>query len=190
MPTLGTFAVVQLAYVVTDLVASCRQLHEVYGIGPFFRSGAHPLADVSYRGRPADEPVVIDIALAWSGELNIELIQQHSAGPSSYREVYPDGTGGFHHVAAWAADYDAEVAALAAVDCPVSMEMRPWDGCRICYVDTRPLLGHMTELYTDDPRLRAVHAHVRSAAEQWDGTDLIRPLDFTAILSAAAGPDQ
>jgi hypothetical protein len=63
--------------------------------------------------------------------------------------------------------------------------MNPWGDVRISYVDTRGLLGHMVEVYTDHPSLRKVHAHVRAGAQDWDGkTDLTRPLDFSQFLES------
>lgn len=182
--TLDHMQVAQLAYVVTDLEAGIRQFNEAMGIGPWYRPGSHPLSNVTYRGQAA-APVVVDIALAWSGELNIELIEQQSEVPSSYREMFAPGEGGLHHVAVWATDYAAEVAALDAAGFPISMEMNPWGDVRISYVDTRGLLGHMVEVYTDHPSLRKVHAHVRARAQDWDGkTDLTRPLDFSQFLES------
>ena len=40
---------------------------------------------------------------------------------------------------------------------------------RYAYVDTAPLVGHMTELVEDKPALRAFFAAIRKAAERWDG---------------------
>jgi hypothetical protein len=69
--------VVQNAYVVPDLAAACHSFHQVYHIGPFFRGKVHPLRDVYYRGAPATEPVVIEIACAQSGDLQIELLTRY-----------------------------------------------------------------------------------------------------------------
>ena len=41
-------------------------------------------------------------AFAQAGPMQIELIEQHTDGPSVYRDMFPAGTGGFHHLCYWA----------------------------------------------------------------------------------------
>jgi hypothetical protein len=174
--------VVQNAYVVPDLTAACRRFHQLYNIGPFFRGPVHPLRDVRYRGAAAG-PVVIEIACAQSGDVQVELITQSSAGPSAYRDVYAADEQGFHHAAVFTRDYEAEKQALVRAGYPVAMDMAGPGGSRICYVDTRAALGHMLELYPDLPALRAVYSFIREQAARWDGRELIQPFDFTSVLT-------
>jgi hypothetical protein len=169
-------AVVQNAYVVPDLVAGCRRLHELYRIGPFLRIGRHELRDAFYRGQPAPEPVVIEAAFAQSGELSIEVIQQLSPGPSAFRDMFGPGEHGLHHVATWATDWNAERAAFIAAGYEIAMESAGRGDYRICYVDARPTLGHMIELYPDHPDLRAVYRRVAEATAAWDGVELFQPM--------------
>ncbi len=49
-------------------------------------------------------------ALAQAGDLHIELVEQHCDSPSVYRDIFPKGEEGFHHVAVIAEDFDAEIA--------------------------------------------------------------------------------
>lgn len=175
-PALHPFHVIQLAYVVTDLETACRKFHELYGIGPFFRSATHALPNVKYQGSPVAEPVVIDVAFAQSGEMNIELLAQPSPGPSAFRDMYAEGEQGLHHVATFASDYDADRQAFVDAGYEEVMDLLLGDDCRICFIDARPTLGHMIELYTDHPLLRQLYAFVRDESERWDGKELIQPL--------------
>jgi Glyoxalase/Bleomycin resistance protein/Dioxygenase superfamily len=169
-------AVVQNAYVVPDLVAACHRMHELYRVGPFLRIDTYEMRDVLHRGAPVAEPIVIEAAFAQSGDIVIELIEQTSPGPSGYRDMYGPGEQGLHHIATLTHDYDAERQAFLDAGYELSMEMPGRSGdYMICYVDTRPVLGHMIELYPAE-RLEAAYTTIRECAADWDGAgDLIRP---------------
>ncbi|WP_412520775.1 VOC family protein [Actinomadura madurae] len=174
-PSLPPLTVVQNAYVVEDILDACQRFHELYRTGPFMFMDVHPMHDVLYRGKPQE--VVTQVAFAQAGELMVELICQHSDGPSAYRDVYAKGEQGFHHIAAFSADYYAELAQYAAAGYEVVMEMAVQDD-RVAYIDTRATTGHMLELYPESDALRDIYAKVREAAQQWDGEELIIPYDI------------
>jgi hypothetical protein len=171
--------VAQIGYVVADIEAAGRRLHELYRLGPIFRTQPHPLRDVVHRG--AATPVEIETAFAQSGDVQIELIQQTSAGPSAYRDQFGEGEHGLHHVATWSTDYEAEKQAYLDAGYEIAMEMGGYGDYRICYVDTRPLLGHMLELYPDEPGLRRMYAYVRERTAAWDGAELFQPLSLDQV---------
>ncbi len=54
------------------------------------------------------------------------------------------------------------------------MSARTAGGLDFCFVDTRPALGHMVELYEPIRRCCAFYTMVRVAAEGWDGVDPVR----------------
>ena len=43
------------------------------------------------------------------------------------------------------------------------------------YVDARSVLGHMIELYTEDPVIRDMYRQAREAPLRWSGSPLIIP---------------
>ena len=55
----------------------------------------------------------VSIALANSGSLQIELIEQRNGAPSLYRDFLAAGREGLQHVAGWTADFDALLASAA-----------------------------------------------------------------------------
>ena len=52
-------------------------------------------------------------------------------------------------------------------------------GHRIGYVDTRPLLGYMTEIYPDLPIIRAMYAQARDASVARAGDAAIIPFSVS-----------
>lgn len=169
-------AVVQNCYVVRDLEEACARMHRLYGIGPFVGGspGEAVLANHVYRGTPAP-PIRLRGVFVQSGELNIELVQILSDGPSAFHDMFADGAEGFHHTAIFCAEYDRTRDDWVAAGNPVASEFETGFGARICYVDARATHGHMVELYPDHPVIRGMYREAREAARQWDGRALFVP---------------
>jgi hypothetical protein len=165
-----THWIVQNAYVVDDLDAAVDQWHAALGLGPFFMRRHLCLDRVLYRGRPAR----LDFSAAYvqAGPIMIELVQQHDDEPSAFRDMFARGQHGLHHVAIVPDDYEACVAGFGGLGCPVVTEMHARAGRGAALVDTRALLGHMTEVYFPTSGLQRLYAEVAQAARQWDGRQL------------------
>ena len=167
--------IIQNAYVVDDLDAAIARWHAVCGIGPFFVRRHLQLAEVRYRGRPAR----LDFSAAYvqAGPVMVELVQQHDAEPSAFRDMFAPGQQGFHHVAVVPTDYQALLAHYEAQGCAVAMELRTSSGRGASYVDTRNLVGHMTEVYLPTDGLATVYQEVAMAAARGDGRQLVIEVD-------------
>jgi hypothetical protein len=163
-------SILQQSYLVNDIRAAAERFSRTLGIGPFVLLENLMLEHVLYRGRPAE--MVLSAALAQAGNIQIELIQQHSDGPSCYRDTYPDGQEGFHHVAFICGDFVAERARYEAMGCPTAMIFGSIE-TRTCYMDARHLTGGMVELYSDYQGIRNLYRIVAERAAAWNGRDLI-----------------
>lgn len=162
----------QIAYAVPDVVGAARQWVEECGAGPFFVRQHIELVDVVHRGRPA----TFDHSSAYGqwGSIMVELVQDHTVGPSVVRDVFPDGRFGLHHLAFFVDDLGLVQRTLHAQGHAVAMAARTAGGVEFCFVDTSATHGHMLELYARSDRLSAFYAMVASAALDWDGKDPIR----------------
>lgn len=147
---------------------------ETMGIGPFFTVEPPQQDGALYRGRPAKSPA-IRAALAHSGDLQIELVMPLTDEPSLFREVVSPGTIGLHHVAICSQNYDEDVAFYTRDGAQIALSATTPAG-RICWVDTSHTMGFMVEIMTAGPATQWVFDKVRSAAENWDGRDPVRPL--------------
>ncbi|HEY5845938.1 MAG TPA: zinc-binding dehydrogenase [Microlunatus sp.] len=99
----------QIGYVVRDIEASMRNF-TACGIGPwFYLKGVRP-SDFTYRGEPSD--MAMDVAVANSGDIQIELITPVNDAPSMYRDFLEAGHEGVQHVAYWTDDYQGCMTAL------------------------------------------------------------------------------
>ena len=168
-------SVVQNGYVVNDLRQAAERLHALYGVGPFVGGGITELTGHLYRGAAA-KPVTLRAAFVQSGELNIELIEILSTGNNAFRDMFGSDEEGLHHVAIFADDPPAERSRLEALGYPVASEFVMEAGT-ITFFDARAALGHMIELYSNDPIFKYIYAATRAAAQSWDGKNLFQPLD-------------
>ena len=163
---------VQLAYVVPDAVAAARRWVDQFGAGPFIVRPHVELVDVVHRGRAA----TFDHTSAYGqwGSVMVELLQDHTDGPSVVRDVFAEGRFGLHHLAFFVDDLHDAQRALQARGHAVAMTARTAGGVEFCFVDTLAAYGHLLELYPRSERLAAFYAKVAAAARNWDGRDPIR----------------
>ncbi|MGY4343374.1 hypothetical protein ACVWW3_008280 [Bradyrhizobium sp. LM2.9] len=98
-------AVRQNGYVVRDIHAAMKHWIEVMGVGPWYYMDR--VKTDWFRHRGENSAVEMSIALANSGDLQIELIQQRNDAPSLYREFLDSGHEGLQHMSYWSHDYQA-----------------------------------------------------------------------------------
>jgi hypothetical protein len=139
----------QNAYVVEDLDKAVDDWSRQFGIGPFYCLRHVQFESAHYRGKPI--ALDISVALCFSGDLCLELIEQHSPGPSAYRDVVAPGQRGFHHILVYPQDYDAEICRYQQQGFDVAGGgILKASGMQFVYIDTRRSLGCMVELASRD----------------------------------------
>lgn len=158
----------QSGYLVDDLDRAMAHWTTTLGVGPFFLIPDVAMVDPVYRGAPCDAR--ISIALANSGDLQIELVVQNNAAPSIYREWLDQGRYGLHHVGFFVDDIEAVLAGVS----PAPERLQ--HGRNFCYIDTEAHPGTITELIQLDDAMHGLFGMIREAAENWDGRDPIRRL--------------
>lgn len=165
------YTVRQLAYVVRDLDAALAYWTGILKVGPFFRMAHAPLMDQRFFGKPSN--VDVSIALGNSGDLQIELIQQHNDEPSVYKEFLDAGRVGVHHFGLMPVDYAATCAQYranghaAAFECTIA-------GAGLTYFDTVASVGHYIELWDNQEVFKNMFLMVEDAAKSWDGSNPVR----------------
>jgi hypothetical protein len=168
-----TGAVIQMAYVVSDLTAAIdgwiRDLH----VGPWFRlDGFDGGADAIYRG--GSSRAQVNLAMAFSGHIQIELIQPTDQEPSVYRDTVTDRGFGFHHFGVASDDVDADIAALQRNGYEVAFVASVPTGSRVVYMDGGPGRAGMIELIPTSDAMQEMWGRYYRAALGWDGTEPVR----------------
>jgi len=171
-------AVTQNGYVVRDIEAALQHWIEVIGVGPWFYVEHAPIEDFRYQGQPS--PVEVSIALANSGTLQIELIQQRNEAPSMYHDFLTAGHEGLQHIAYWTTTFDADLDRILKAGYRIGQSGQVGTPGRFVYLLTEAHPGTVVELSEISGPKGRMFRRIAEAARQWDGTDPIRttwPMD-------------
>lgn len=163
--------VYQMAFVVDALEPACLRWAQTTGAGPFFLFDPFAFIEPRFRGLPAEPGIAI--ALGFSGDLCIELIEVRGMGPSVFEGT---SAGQLHHVARLSDDIDQTLAELAAAGAETVFEGRFFPDTRMAFTDTRPSLGCWTEVIAYNPDIEGALAMIAGAHAGWDGRDPCRRL--------------
>lgn len=97
----------QVAYIVPDIDAAMAHWHDEHGVGPFLVArNAAPLRNAYYRGEKA-ATARVNIAFAYVGDMQLELIELIGDTPSLYKEAIDRNITGVHHYAVCVDDFPA-----------------------------------------------------------------------------------
>lgn len=166
----------QICFVVPDLAEAIEEWTSTKRAGPFFLFEHFDFADPSYKGQAVAPDV--SLALGYSGDLNIELIQQHDETPSVYRDMIETRGYGFHHFARLTSDIDRSIADMESQDSPCVFSGKFEPDTRFAYCDSRSGLGCFTEFVEFNEAVDGLLALMQDAAKDWDGSDPVRSLPF------------
>ena len=165
----------QNGYVVRDIRAAMQHWIDVLGIGPWYYIDRVKTDYFRHRGK--DSAVEMSIALANSGDLQIELIQQRNDAPSMYKEFLDAGHEGLQHVAFWSTDYQAAYDRALGLGYKVGHEGQiGGPQGRFAYFDSAAHPGSVIELSDISGGKGRFFEHVRKRALAWDGSNPIRPI--------------
>jgi len=161
-------SIIQIAYTVADIEKEMRRYSDLLRIGPWFLIGPFVPAKGVYRGMQTS--MRISLAVAFAGEVMIELIEQHDEQPSVYRETLAaHGSHGFHHWAIGARNFEATVMLYKARGyAEVFSDLSP-RGVRIVYLDASPDLPGMLEIIEMTADVEEQYRTMYQAAREWDG---------------------
>ncbi len=163
----------QIAYFTPDIRAAAIAHAAHFGSGPYFIAENVPLSLCRHRGAPAQ----LDHSSAYGqwGEVMIEFVQQNNKGASVFRDLYPEGRAGLHHVALFVDDLDAAIAAHERAGFQEALYAEIGGGAvRFAMMDATAQFGHFIELYEPSAPILALYARVRDAARASDDGPVLR----------------
>jgi hypothetical protein len=157
---------------VEDVVSAARSHAMLFGSGPYFVAEHIALTHCAYRNQPTE----LDHSSAYGqwGDVMIEFVQQNNDGPSVFRDLYTAGRFGFHHIALIVEDLTATMKSFNASGFATGLYAEVAPGVGFAMMDCCRQYGHFVELYEPTPILLGIYEMVRSAAQGFDGKDLIR----------------
>lgn len=171
----------QLGYIVEDLDSTVKAWSTQLGVGPWTLIKNIEL-HATFQNQPSRP--LIDIALSYRGDVQIELIQQKNGASSPYRDCIDKGHYGLHHTAFLCAHIDEDVKRAEASGLRVVCDIRqPAGGGRYVYLQSA-ILGENTyiEFLEATPQMLDMFAQGVPAAAAWDGSGQPYEIDF-ALMS-------
>ncbi|WP_433667088.1 zinc-binding dehydrogenase [Nocardia sp. CA-136227] len=165
----------QIGYVVRDIESSMRGFIDS-GIGPwFYLEGLQP-GNFTYRGEPSG--MVMDVAVANSGDIQIELIQPVNGEPSMYKDFLEAGHEGVQHIAYWNENYQDLYDRAKAAGFTVGQEGEIGGPTgRFAYLETEHHPGTVIEISDLGGTKKFVFDLIKLATANWDGTNPIQVID-------------
>lgn len=163
--------VMQIAFVPADFEAAIRLWTEVMGVGPFFLIENIALENMRYLGKPSD--CIFTIALAYWGDVQVELIRQENDAPSIYQGCAGDA---LHHTCVLTDDI-AEARGIALdAGATILVEAKVGDDGAVLYVDTGGGAGSIVEILQPASGSAGLFTMIKDASVGWDGRDPVRRL--------------
>lgn len=168
--------VCQNGYVVRDIEAAMDHWINALGVGPWFY--IEEVKTDWFRHRGKDSKPQISIALANSGDLQIELIQQRNDAPSMYKEFLDAGREGLQHMSFWTTEYQALYDRVLSMGYTIGHEGQiGGEQGRFAYLDTETHPGTIVEISDISGGKGRFFEHIRAAARDWDGSNPIRKVN-------------
>ena len=169
----------QLAFVPRGFDAALAHWTQNIGVGPFFVIEEVTLDNMRFRGEPCD--CRFKLALAYWGDMQIELIQHLSGDRAIYGAPYLPGDGAVHHICLLTDDLAEARRTFEAAGAQILVTGDVGDDGGVFYADaglseTRPNAGGIVEVLQPATGTMDLFAMIRDAARDWDGGDPVRSL--------------
>lgn len=166
----------QNGYVVRDIEKAMDHWVNVMGVGPWYY--IKKVNTDYYRHRGQDSSMEMSVALANSGDLQIELIQPLNDAPSMYKEFLDAGHEGLQHMSYWSTDYSALYEKALSLGYVLGQEGQiGGEQGKFAYFDTQSHPGTVIEISDISGSKGQFFEHIRRASADWDGSRPIRVVE-------------
>jgi hypothetical protein len=166
----------QSTYVVEDIEATVNRRVNQLGAGPFFLIESVPRENVLSRGEPAE--FVHNSAFGYCGDGAIELIETVSLAPERVEKGFSAPRPRIQHVAYVVPPTEVVELRSSLDERGLPQYLSTWLGeVETTLHDASAALGHDIEIHVDNLGLHDFFAMVRGAAESWDGSEPLRPVE-------------
>lgn len=161
----------QIGLMSRDIDKSMQYFVDAWGMGPWFVLRNITMS-MLYKGEPTE--LEVSIAMANSGDLQFEIVQQHNDAPSLYLDSLAHSPSlHVQHVAVWTPDVREMESKATALGWEAVFETRSGPGRSVFIIHPgEPLV--CIELSDSDPFKDQVRARIKEIAASWDGSEPIR----------------
>lgn len=162
----------QLAFVPSDFDAALKHWTETMGVGPFYMIEGIHFDDMVYRGAPTEAKFAV--AIAYWGDVQIELVKAENDAPAHYNGEYANHDK-LNHVLVFVEDWDATMKIVNDAGAEVIVGGSV-NGNRVVYVDPGAGPGSLVEILERKPGGPDIFGMIKAAAQDWDGSEPLRKL--------------
>ncbi len=163
--------VMQFAFVPKDFDTALRHWTETMGVGPFFLIENNFLTDGKYLGEPYH--CVFSIAIAYWGDVQIELVRQENDAASIYRGAEGEA---LHHTCILTDDIVEARRIAEEAGATVLVEGKVGADGHVLYVDTGGGPGTIVEILQSATGTAGLFGMIKAASVGWDGSEPLRKL--------------
>lgn len=164
--TLQLGPIMQYSYVVHNMSDAIRHFSQTLSVGPFFLMESVPFSENYYKGKPCEAD--LSVAIAYSGNVQIELVAQNNNAPSIFSAFLQSKGEGLQHVGIIADNFDDQCAAFAAKHIKPVQHGIAENGTIFAYLDTAVIPGTMLELFTVNEKLAKAFAFMQEQSKKWE----------------------
>lgn len=168
----GDYRFFQLGFVVDDLIDAAGRWAAVFGVGPFH---VLPPTPAECRRGGVSSTIELQVAVAQSGPVQIELIHQRCDTPSIFRDHRGSSRTALHQLCTVTDAYEAKVAHFQQAGYEVATELVS-PAHRVAFIDTLGDFGFYTEVVESRPAFLGQLSAISRTCAEWDGTDPVRLL--------------
>ena len=169
----------QIGIVVEDFEDPINHWTKNLKVGPFFILDHLELNDVYYNGNPSN--IDFSVALAYSGDIQIELIKQHCETPSIYNEYVDNRKNCVHHFCTFTPNINDDLKILESQGYKNIQGGKTQDGGCFAYLDSENNFGAILEIAQLSEGGYGMFDLIKNAAKKWDGDKAILELGDISI---------
>lgn len=164
----------QLGLIVADIDKAMQEWVDKLGVGPWFVKRDIGITEFTYQGSPLKELPTVSIALAYSGDLQVELIQPTNGAPSMWSDSLKQHGDCPQHIAFWTDEYEELHSSLTSDGFVEGHYGRAGSRGRFAYFTHPQMPEIVIELSESTGGKKEYFAKIKAASLDWDGTDPIR----------------
>jgi methylmalonyl-CoA/ethylmalonyl-CoA epimerase len=165
--------VMQMSWLTNDIDHGIDYWTKVMGVGPFLVIPDIRLEDCRFLGEPTDS--AFTVALAYSGDMQIELVKRCNDAPGIYSGSYVRDVDYLHHLCVLSDDIAATECDIIARGGKILVE-GSMGGRRVIYCDTGVPDQPLLEVFDPNTEQKGFFELIRQAGLDWDGQTQIMTL--------------
>ena len=172
----------QMGFVVDNFEEPIKHWTEKLNVGPFFILEHLDLKDVYYHGKNGEENKIdFSVALAYSGDMQIELIKQHCDTPSIYNEYVSNKKNILHHLCTFTKDIENDIKILESQGYKNIQGGKTMDEGTFSYLDIDSDFSPILEIAQLSDGANAMFEMIKNASKDWDGKNAIMDIGEISI---------